>query len=245
MTIDFHPTRADILVSQRKELNVRYYGYYRRRPFTETEMKIGAVFWTLLALVFGLVVYAMPTPTPIPTKPVPQITLPLPDNDIRLDVRRGRTPEAQKHYDAWLCREGIVECDRKPVEPVKVEPPQTGNTITGAARVVDGDTVDVAGVRVRLKGVDAAEMNTELGRNARRVMIGIVGGSGLTCELTGEKTYRREVGYCTTDAGVDIGQAIVAAGAALACARYSTRYVAFEVASAVAAQKRAKYCIRR
>ena len=45
----------------------------------------------------------------------------------------------------------------------------------------------------------------------------------LTCSLTGKKTWRREVGFCTTTAGVDIGQAIVAQGAALSCPRYSDR----------------------
>ena len=93
-------------------------------------------------------------------------------------------------------------------------------TISGPARVVDGDTVDVAGVRVRLKGVDAAERGTELGEFAREVMIEIVGGSKLTCRLTGEKTHRREVGYCVTANGVDINREIIAQGAALACPRY-------------------------
>ena len=40
-------------------------------------------------------------------------------------------------------------------------------------------------------------------------MIGIVT-SDLTCRLTGEKTYRREVGYCTTANGTDINRAIIA-----------------------------------
>jgi endonuclease YncB( thermonuclease family) len=66
----------------------------------------------------------------------------------------------------------------------------------------------------------------------------IVGGSDLTCSLTGEKTYKREVGFCTTADGVDINQAVIAAGAALACPRYSTRYMSFEQASALTAQMR-------
>jgi endonuclease YncB( thermonuclease family) len=48
-------------------------------------------------------------------------------------------------------------------------------------------------------------------------MIEIVAGGELRCELTGEKTWRREVGYCFTAAGVDINQAIIERGAALAC----------------------------
>lgn len=35
-------------------------------------------------------------------------------------------------------------------------------------------------------------------------MPGIVGEGPLTCTLTGEKTHRGEVGYCTNAAGTDI-----------------------------------------
>jgi endonuclease YncB( thermonuclease family) len=117
-------------------------------------------------------------------------------------------------------------------------------TISGSARVVDGDTVVVAGTTVRLKGVDAAELGTERGENARRVMVALVTGT-LTCRLTGEKTYSREVGYCTTANGTDINRAIIAQGAALACPRYDTRYVSFEQEAALAAQPRSSYCVKR
>ena len=117
-------------------------------------------------------------------------------------------------------------------------------TISGPARVIDGDTVVVAGIHVRLKGVDAAELGTARGETARAAMIGIVT-SDLTCRLTGEKTYRREVGYCTTANGTDINRAIIAQGAALACPRYDDRYVPFEQATALAAQPRSSYCVKR
>ncbi|MHC2576764.1 endonuclease YncB(thermonuclease family) [Bradyrhizobium diazoefficiens] len=121
-------------------------------------------------------------------------------------------------------------------------PPMTA--ISGPARVVDGDTVVVAGTTVRLKGVDAAELGTERGENARRVMVALVPGT-LTCRLTGEKTYSREVGYCTTANGTDINRAIIAQGAALACPRYDSRYVSFEQEAALAAQPRSSYCVKR
>ena len=57
--------------------------------------------------------------------------------------------------------------------------PVRTTTISGPARVIDGDTVVVAGTTIRLKGVDAAELATARGENARRVMVGFV-----TSELT-------------------------------------------------------------
>ena len=54
-------------------------------------------------------------------------------------------------------------------------------------------------------------------------MIDIVGDSELTCRLTGERTWRREVGYCTTADGIDINRAIIEQGAALNCLRFEAR----------------------
>jgi endonuclease YncB( thermonuclease family) len=116
--------------------------------------------------------------------------------------------------------------------------------ISGPARVIDGDTVVVAGTTVRLKGVDAAELGTVRGENARRVMATLVSRE-LTCRLTGEKTYHREVGYCTSTDGTDINRAIIAQGAALGCPRFDNRYVPFEQAAALAAQPRSSYCVKR
>ena len=73
--------------------------------------------------------------------------------------------------------------------------------LQGAAPVIDGDTVVV-------KGVDAAEVGTARGEHARRVMATIVTGE-LSCRLTGEKTHRREVSFCFTSDGTDIGQALI------------------------------------
>jgi endonuclease YncB( thermonuclease family) len=68
--------------------------------------------------------------------------------------------------------------------------PALARDIRGPAFVVDGDTVTVAVVSVRLKGVDASERNTPRGEAARRAMQSIVSGE-IRCELTGEKTWGR------------------------------------------------------
>ena len=118
-------------------------------------------------------------------------------------------------------------------------------TVSGPARVIDGDTVIVGTTHVRLKGVDAAERGSERGDDATQIMMGIVNGSHLRCLLTGEKTHHREVGFCFKPDGTDINREIIAMDAALACPRYSTRYVAFEQETALAAQPRSSYCVKR
>src|SRR5262249_33198898 len=97
----------------------------------------------------------------------------------------------------------------------------------GPASVKDGDTVIFAGVEVRLKGVDAPEPAGKYGQEATVGMKDIVG-NWLRCGLTGEKTRRREVGYCTNARGQDIGEAIIKKGLALACECFSDRYIPFE-----------------
>jgi hypothetical protein len=99
--------------------------------------------------------------------------------------------------------------------------------VAGAADVIDGDTVVVAGRHVRLKGVDAPETWMTGGPEATAAMRAIVG-DWLSCDLTGEKTWRRDVGFCRNAQGQDIGEEIIRGGWALACPHYSVRYVEFE-----------------
>ena len=114
-------------------------------------------------------------------------------------------------------------------------------TIEGPASVDDGDTVFVKGIEIRLKGVDAPEKANRHGPAATEGMHAIVG-DWLRCELTGEKTRGREVGFCTNAANQDIGQEIVARGLALACPWFSERYLQFERPEAVKRLDRSWYC---
>jgi hypothetical protein len=137
--------------------------------------------------------------------------------------------------------------DFRPVQPgnwVDWVPPASVKTVEGFARVVDGDTVVVNGTRVRLKGVDAPELSHPSGIEAKLALQGIIGPS-LTCQLTGERTHDREVGWCYNIFGSDIGAAIILAGKALACPHYDRRYVALEQPDAIARLPRASYCRAR
>ena len=95
-----------------------------------------------------------------------------------------------------------------------------------------------------LRGVHTAELGTERGQNAKRVMIAQITGD-LTCRLAGERTWSREVGDRTTAGGIDINRAIIAQGAALSCPRCDDRYMPFEQAAALALQPHSSYCLPR
>lgn len=107
-----------------------------------------------------------------------------------------------------------------------------GDVIEGPARVIDGDTIEVDNVRVRLNGVAAPERNEPGGTEATEAMRHILDGHTARCSLTGEKTYNRQVGTCWVGA-TDVGAALIASGNARDCARYSAgRYAALEAKEA-------------
>ncbi|WP_254438742.1 thermonuclease family protein [Ruegeria arenilitoris] len=112
----------------------------------------------------------------------------------------------------------------------------------GGLQVRDADTIVVDGTPVRLNGVDAPELGTRSGQDAKRWMVNFLRGKSIECELNGERTYDRWVGVCYAD-GQDIGAAVIAAGHALDCARYSGgRYRHLETPAAKSRLKRAGYC---
>jgi micrococcal nuclease len=110
-------------------------------------------------------------------------------------------------------------------------PAAAAERLAGTARVVDGDTLDVAGVRVRLKGVAAPERREKSGEEARAFVAGLAEGRTVVCELTGERIRGRRVGHCYRD-GRDIGGEVIRAGLARDCPRYSGgRYAEAEPAA--------------
>ncbi len=117
-----------------------------------------------------------------------------------------------------------------------------GQVIEGKARVIDGDTIVVAGVKVRLNGVDAMELGTEAGQQAKAAMSKIVNRQNVTCELNGERSYDRMIGVCYAN-GNDVAAVLIANGYALDCARYSGgRYKNYETKAARSRLKQAGYC---
>jgi endonuclease YncB( thermonuclease family) len=108
--------------------------------------------------------------------------------------------------------------------------PSICGTIAGAARVIDGDTLDVAGVRIRLDGIDAPESDQTCrgssgadyacGSQASAVMGDLVHGRRVDCAPRGLDRYRRTLAICRTDAG-ELGAAMVSRGWAVDYTRYS------------------------
>ncbi len=121
----------------------------------------------------------------------------------------------------------------------EAEAPAAADRLDGVARVIDGDTLDVGGVRVRLHGVDAFERGQVCdlptggwlcGSAATDAMKSRAEGRRLVCEVRDTDRYGRKVSRCERD-GVDVARALVDNGLALAYRRYSGDYVAAEDAA--------------
>jgi micrococcal nuclease len=117
--------------------------------------------------------------------------------------------------------------------------------LTGTVtHVRDGDTIEVGKIPIRLNGVSAPELKDPLGVESKNFMRDLADGENVQCELTGAKTYDRFVGTCYLG-GKDIGAAVIEAGLALDCPRYSGgRYAKLEAAAARERIMLPKYCKR-
>ena len=114
----------------------------------------------------------------------------------------------------------------------------TGNV----TKVRDGDTVEVGKIPIRLNGVSAPELQEPLGQKSRLFMVELVFGKSVRCELNGKKSYDRFVGTCYLS-DRDIGSAVIEAGLALDCPRFSGgKYRAVETKAARSQIKLPGYC---
>ena len=109
--------------------------------------------------------------------------------------------------------------------------------IIGRASVVDGDTLEIHGQRVRLFGIDAPEAGQtcedasgkpfRCGQKAALVLDARIDEGVVTCEPKDVDRYGRTVAICRVF-GEDLGAWMVGLGWAVAFRTYSTRYMPAE-----------------
>lgn len=108
--------------------------------------------------------------------------------------------------------------------------------LSGLARAIDGDTLEMNEVRVRLHAIDAPERDQPCwfrrrqwlcGREAARVLASQILGRQVVCEVRDRDAYGRVVAVCSV-AGRDLNAWMVVEGWALAYRGYSTAYVVEE-----------------
>ncbi len=113
-------------------------------------------------------------------------------------------------------------------------------TIAGTASVIDADTLEIRGQRIRLVGIDAPESGQKCrDASARFFRCGAVAANALdkwinrasvACEIEGKDRYGRLLGQCEVR-GQSVQQWLVLNGYAVAYRSYSTAYVPAELAA--------------
>jgi len=121
-------------------------------------------------------------------------------------------------------------------------PVLAGEKLSGVASVIDGDTIEIHGTRIRLHGIDAPESSQtckskgieyRCGKAAAFALADKIGRRPVTCEQRDTDRYGRVVAVCTLD-GVDLNRWLVHQGHAIAYRQYSYDYVPDEDAAKAA-----------
>ena len=115
--------------------------------------------------------------------------------------------------------------------------------MSSVASVIDGDTVEIHGQRIRLYGIDAPEASAEpcdldgkpwrCGQVSANALAEYIARRPVTCEPRDRDRYGRLVAACSV-AGASISAWMVSEGWAVAYRRYSHDFVADEAAARAA-----------
>jgi len=109
--------------------------------------------------------------------------------------------------------------------------------VIGEARIIDGDTIEISGERIRLHGIDAPETRQTCdiagvpwpcGESATLALVDETEGQSVTCKGNKRDRYGRIIAVCYTGER-DLNAMMVREGWALAYRRYAKDYVEDEI----------------
>lgn len=94
-------------------------------------------------------------------------------------------------------------------------------TLTGKCYVVDGDTIQIGKVRLRLAGIDAPELEHPWGKKAKWELVKLCKGNTITAKFEPDISYDRVVATCYLPDGRDLSAEMVRIGLALDWPKFS------------------------
>jgi len=93
--------------------------------------------------------------------------------------------------------------------------------LRGLAWVIDGDTIDIGGTRIRLAGIDAPEMDHPYGTSAKWALVNLCKGQEVRAVFDGDLSHDRTVATCYLSDGRDLSAEMVKAGMAIDWPKFS------------------------
>jgi micrococcal nuclease len=111
---------------------------------------------------------------------------------------------------------------RAKAEPRVVnQPPPMETVLRGRCWVIDGDTIVINNIRVRLAGIDAPELDHPWGQRSKWALVQLCKGQTVTARIKPELSYDRMVAECFLPDGRDLGAELVRIGLALDWPKFS------------------------
>lgn len=151
----------------------------------------------------------------------------------------------------------VLERTQSPIAPLKAPPPgkrrhpcreeravmaqkvnaravrDGGTVLKGKCWVIDGDTIVIKYIHIRLAGIDAPELDQPWGKKAKWAVHALCKGQEISAHVTEEMSHDRVVARCFLPDGRDIAAELVKQGLALDWPLYSGgRYACYEPADA-------------
>ena len=93
--------------------------------------------------------------------------------------------------------------------------------LRGRAWVIDGDTIDIGGTRIRLAGIDAPELDHPYGKNAKWTLVNLCKGQEVRAVYDGDQSHDRTVATCYLPDGRELSAEMVKAGMAIDWPKFS------------------------
>lgn len=95
------------------------------------------------------------------------------------------------------------------------------SVMEGRCWVIDGDTIVINNVHLRLAGIDAPELDHPWGQRAKYALVQLCKGKTITARIRPEISYDRLVAECFLPDGRDLAAELVRAGLALDWPKFS------------------------
>lgn len=160
-------------------------------------------------LVYVLINISSPKPPKKNSKPKSS-----PAQEPRLAKQSKSTPRPHPVHAPRPAKKAVLRAVPKPT-------PEHENTITGHCYVVDGDTIRIGNLNLRLAGIDAPELDHPWGKKAKWELVALCKGHKVRAELEPDKSYDRVVATCYLPDGRDLSAEMVKRGLALDWPKFS------------------------
>jgi len=116
----------------------------------------------------------------------------------------------------------VSQCERNSLTNMPAE-------LSGKCTVVDGDTIKIGKVSMRLAGIDAPELDHGWGQKAKWELVALCKGQTITARVDPDTSYDRIVATCFLPDGRDLSAEMVKMGLALDWPKFSGgKYASYE-----------------